>query len=113
EAITMNKPSKPIICQSGSEDLAGSDISSGVDVSNTKVGVGGTCVAVDVIEGIKVLVSVGYGVKVAVEVAISGITILPVSCPHNPFTSHATARTGYSPAGASVPSPKRRSHFTR
>ena len=112
EAITMNNPSKPMICQSGREDPAGSGISSGVDVSNTKVGVGDMCVAVGVIEGIKVLVAVGDGVKVAVEVANSGTTILPESCPHNLFTSHATASTGYSPAGASVSSPKRRSHFT-
>ena len=108
----MNNPNKPIICHNGREDWAGSVITSGAGVINPHVSVGNICVAVGVAEGIKVLVAVGEGVRVAVDVATSGITILPASCPHNPFTSHATARTGYSPTGANVPSPKRQSHFT-
>ena len=101
-----------MICQSGRVDGAGLGCSSDNGVFSAKVGVGGTCVAVGVAEDVKVLAVVGDGVMVAVEVATSGITILPASCPHNPFTSHATAITGYSPTGASIPSPNRRSHVT-
>ncbi len=51
-------------------------------MSIADVGVAGICVAVGAIGGVIVIVAVGDGVRVAVEVAAVGISTIPVSLPH-------------------------------
>ena len=78
----MNKPNKPINCQDGNE-VCTSSIGFSVDgVTNNGVGVSSIRVSVDVAKGAGVIVVVGDGNMVAVEVAIVGIMIIPSSRLH-------------------------------
>jgi hypothetical protein len=79
EAITMNNPSKPRICQSGKEGRTGSENSSGVTEGRIGVCVGKAYVGANVTDGTDVIVIVGDIVIVGVHVTRNGITMTPLS----------------------------------
>ena len=84
DAITMNKPSNPRICQQGRAEDRTCSKEFRYWCYQDRCRIGGICVAMDVAEGVSGFVAVGIAVIIAVEVAIVGLRLFP----HRDRTNH-------------------------